>query len=66
MLIRSERDLGFSREVDENCVLLGCYAVCRVNSLPTFRDQPTVPRFLTLVDWIEMSPIRDHQRSKDS
>jgi hypothetical protein len=31
---------GFRREVDENCALLGYYAVSRGNSLPTFRDQP--------------------------
>jgi len=28
---------GFSREVDEICALLGYYAACSCNSLPTFR-----------------------------
>ena len=30
---------GFRREVDENCVLLGCYAASSGNSLSTFRDR---------------------------
>jgi len=28
---------------DENCVLLGCYAASSGNSLPTFRDNLSVP-----------------------
>ena len=28
----------FLREVDNSCVLLGCYAASSVNSFPTFRD----------------------------
>jgi hypothetical protein len=34
---------GFRHEVDENCALLGCYAMCSGNSLPTFRDNLSVP-----------------------
>jgi hypothetical protein len=34
---------GFRREVDENCALLGCYAASSGNSLPTFRDNLSVP-----------------------
>jgi hypothetical protein len=37
--------LGFRREVDENCVLLGCCAISSGNSLPTFRDNLSVPSF---------------------
>jgi len=29
---------GFRREVDQNCVLLGCYAASGGNFLPTFWD----------------------------
>jgi len=35
--------LGFRREVDENCVLLGCYTASSGDSLPTFRDNLSVP-----------------------
>jgi len=31
--------LGFRREVDENCALLGHYAASGGNSLPTFREK---------------------------
>jgi hypothetical protein len=34
---------GFRREVDENCTLLGYYTARSGNSLPTFRDNPSVP-----------------------
>jgi len=34
---------GFRREVDKNCVLLGYNAASRSNSLPTFRDNLSVP-----------------------
>ena len=34
---------AFRREVDENCVLLGCYAAGGGNSLPTIRDNQSVP-----------------------
>jgi len=34
---------GFRREVDENCALLGYYAASSGNSLPTFRDNLSVP-----------------------
>jgi hypothetical protein len=34
---------GFRREVDENCVLLGYYAASSGDSLPTFRDNLSVP-----------------------
>jgi len=34
---------GFCREVDENYILLGCYAVRSGNSLPTFRDSLSLP-----------------------
>jgi hypothetical protein len=46
-------------EVYENCAILGYYAACSVNSLPTFRDNLRVPSsgikntesgFLTLED----------------
>jgi len=35
--------LGFRREVDENCALLGYYAGSSDNLLPTFRDNLSVP-----------------------
>jgi hypothetical protein len=34
---------GFRREVDENCALLGCYAVSSGKFLPTFRNNLSVP-----------------------
>jgi hypothetical protein len=34
---------GFHREVDENCVHLNYYATSSGNSLPTFRDNQSVP-----------------------
>jgi hypothetical protein len=34
---------GLRREVDENCVLLGCYAANSSNFLPTFRGNLSVP-----------------------
>jgi hypothetical protein len=33
---------GFRREVDENCVLPGCYAASGGDLLPTFRDNISV------------------------
>jgi hypothetical protein len=35
--------LGFRREVDENCVLLGYYAAGGGNSVPTIRNYLSVP-----------------------
>ena len=34
---------SFRREVDKNCALLGYYAASNGNSLPTFRDNLSVP-----------------------
>jgi hypothetical protein len=34
---------GFHHEVDEICAALGYYAACSGNSLPTFRDNLSVP-----------------------
>jgi len=34
---------SFHSEVDENCVLLGYYAASRGISIPTFRDNLSVP-----------------------
>ena len=34
---------GFRRDVDEICVLLGYYAALSGNSVPTFRDNISVP-----------------------
>jgi len=34
---------GFRREVAENCALLGHYATNSGNSLPTFREDLSVP-----------------------
>ena len=46
---------GFCREVAENCALLGYYAASSGNSLPTFRDNLSVP-FMDC--WpLEMGPI---------
>jgi len=36
---------GFLREVDNNCVLLGCYSASSGNFLPTFREKLTSPFF---------------------
>jgi hypothetical protein len=36
-------DLRLSREADENCSLLGYYAASSGNSLPTFRNNLSVP-----------------------
>ena len=36
-------DTGFRREADQNCALLGCYAACGGNFLPTFRDNLSGP-----------------------
>ena len=47
--------LGFRRQVDENCWLLGYYAASGDNSLPTFRDNLSVP---FSVPWrLKMGPI---------
>jgi hypothetical protein len=35
--------LGFRREVNKNCALLGHYAASSGNSLPTFRNNLSVP-----------------------
>jgi hypothetical protein len=35
--------LGFRRQVDENYVLMGYYAACSGDSLPTFPDNLSVP-----------------------
>jgi hypothetical protein len=35
--------LKLCREVDENCAVLGYYAAYSCNSLPTFRDNLSVP-----------------------
>ena len=34
---------GIRSEVDENCAVLGYYAASSGNSLPTFRDNQSVP-----------------------
>ena len=34
---------GFPLEANKNCALLGCYAASSGNSLPTFRDNLSVP-----------------------
>jgi len=34
---------SFRRNADENCSLMGYYAASSVNSLPTFRDNLSVP-----------------------
>jgi len=34
---------GLCRDVDENCALLGYYAVISGNFLPTFRDNISIP-----------------------
>ena len=36
---------GFSREVDENCAVLGYYAASSGNFLPTFGDNVSIPCF---------------------
>jgi len=36
-------DLGFRREVDESCTLMGYYAVDSGNFLLTLRDNQSVP-----------------------
>ena len=59
---------GFRREVDENFVILGCYAANSGKSLPTFQDNLSVPcsRLKTghsLEDWTDrLSPIRRLER----
>jgi hypothetical protein len=39
---------SFRREIDENCFVLRYYAACSGNSLPTFRDNLSVPSSLIL------------------
>jgi len=34
---------GFRRQVDENSALLGSYAACSDSSLPTFRNNASIP-----------------------
>ena len=41
--LRKSAISGFSRELDENCTLLGCYAASCGNSLLTFRNNLSVP-----------------------
>ena len=43
---------GFRREVDENCALLGYYAASSGNSLPTFRDNLSIPS-----SRVELGPV---------
>jgi hypothetical protein len=47
---------GFCREVNENCARLGYYAARSDTSLPTFRDNPSVPcsrvKILTLTTYL--------------
>ena len=40
--LRSWRDSGLRRKVEQNCALLGYYAASSGNSLPTFRDSVSV------------------------
>jgi len=47
---------SFSREVDENCTLQGYYAACSGNSLPTFRDNLSVPSS-KLNSWLQKSAV---------
>jgi len=44
------------REVDEHCALLGYYAACSINFLPTFRDNFSVPasRVKNLLDRLSL------------
>ena len=44
--------LGFRREVDENCALLGYYVASSGNSLPTFRDNLSIPSSRVKMDKI--------------
>jgi hypothetical protein len=41
--IKYDPELGFRRDVDEICALLGYYAASSGNSVPTFRDNLSVP-----------------------
>jgi len=34
---------GFRREADWNCALLGCYAACSGDFVPTFRENLSIP-----------------------
>jgi len=43
---------GLRREADENYALLGYYAVCSVNYLPTFRNNLSVPSSMVKNPWI--------------
>jgi hypothetical protein len=51
--------LGFHRDVDEICALLGYYTVSCGNCLTTFRDNVSVPS-----SWIK-SPRRKESRHSD-
>ena len=42
---------SFRREVDEDCVLLGCYAGSGGNFLPTFPDNLSVPSSGVVNPW---------------
>jgi hypothetical protein len=43
---------GFRREADENCALLGYYAASNGNTLPTLRDNVSIPSLRPLRwDW---------------
>jgi len=41
--VKKRMNSGFRHEVDENCARLGYYAASGGNSLPTFRDNVSIP-----------------------
>ena len=49
---------GFHPEVDENCALLGSYAASSGNSLPTFRDNISVPLKMGPISCL-VTPVRN-------
>ena len=49
--------LGFRRDIDEICVLLGYYAASNGNPVPTFRDNVSVTSSWTSLP-LKMEPIR--------
>jgi hypothetical protein len=49
---------GFRRVADAICVLLGCYAANSANSLPTFRDNSVLDRWVAPKRRLGISTVR--------
>jgi hypothetical protein len=49
---------GFLREIYKACILVGYYAACSGNSLPTFRDNVSVPFTTVIKSYLDLLPLK--------